>query len=531
MNGRRLALLVGLIGLAFAVVPATASALCNGMAATVAGATGGNDVLTGTAGADVIEGLGGNDTINGGAGNDTICGDDGDDTINGEGGDDHLEGGTAGETAGDTVTFLGTTNGISANLSTGVATPFTTLETDSMTGFENLTGSNSFDQLTGDNGDNVIRGLSSADGFEGLGGDDTLIDDVGGASDQDTAKYSTAGPGGITGNLTTGTVTGDGVGTDTLTGFRGIEGSPFDDVLIGDNDNQISNTTDNALTGMGGNDVLEPLRGTDFVDGGSGTDLVTYAHDIAIDLNLSTGTATTTPVDEVDSIPGVENVIGSPEGDTITGDGNNNILDGLDGDDVLTGGGGSDTASFASLAEAVDASLPTGAATGQGSDTLSDIDNLTGSSQDDTLMGDAGPNALSGLDGADTITGGLGADGFFLGAGFDLITANDGIADTIDCEGGGPDSGSVDGPAPAENYLTDCDSDGDAVVDFLDACPIQSAVGADGCPVTTPPMVTPPPAQTQTQVVAAKKKCKKKKKKHRAASVAKKKKCKKKKKR
>ena len=99
----------------------------------------------------------------------------------------------------------------------------------------------------------------------------------------------------------------------------------------------------------------------------------------------------------------------------------------------------------------------------------------------------------------------------------------------IDCQGGGPDSGSVDGPAPAENYISDCDSDGDAVVDFLDACPIQSGVGADGCPVTTPPVVTPSPAQTQAPPATAKKKCKKKKK-HRAASVAKKKKCKKKKK-
>lgn len=526
MNGRRLVLLVGLIGLAFAVVPATASALCNGMAATVGGATGGNDLLTGTAGADVIEGGGGNDTINGGAGNDTICGDDGDDTINGEGGDDHLEGGTAGETAGDTVTFLGTTSGISADLSTGVATAFTSLETDSMTGFENLTGSNSFDVLTGDNGDNVIRGLSSADGFEGLGGDDTLIDDAGSVSDQDTAKYSTAGPGGITGNLTTGTVTGDGVGTDTLTGFRGIEGSSFDDVLTGDSDNQVSNSTDNALNGMGGNDVLEPLRGTDFVIGGSGIDLVTYAHDIAIDLDLSAGTATTTPIDEVDSISGVENVIGSPEGDTITGDANNNILDGLGGDDDLDGSGGNDTVSYASLAGplGVNLNLALGTAAGQGSDTVANFENATGSTQADVLFGDGSANILDGLAGNDNVDGQAGADQLLLGPGMDVVGAADGDVDSIDCTGGGPDSGSVDGPAPAETYIS-CDSDGDAVVDFLDACPTTAGTGTDGCvlPVITPPVQTAP----ITPTTPAAKKCKKKKK-HRVASVAKK--CKKKKK-
>ncbi len=76
------------------------------------------------------------------------------------------------------------------------------------------------------------------------------------------------------------------------------------------------------------------------------------------------------------------------------------------------------------------------------------------------------------------------------GAGLDTIAANDGVVDLIDYEGGGPDSGSVDGPAPAETY-TLCDTDGDAVVDFLDACPTTAAAGADGC---VPTAVTPPPA-------------------------------------
>jgi Ca2+-binding RTX toxin-like protein len=501
------------------IAPAVASADCNGMA----------DTLTGTTGNDVIEGLGGNDTINGVGGDDTICGDDGDDTINGEAGSDHLEGGTGGETAGDTVTFLGTPNGVNANLSTGVANAFSPAETDSMTGFENLTGSNSFDLLTGDNGDNVIRGLSSADGFEGLGGDDTLIDDVGGASDQDSAKYSTAGPGGITGNLTTEVVTGDGVGTDTLTGFRSIEGSSFDDVLIGNDDNQISNTTDNALLGNGGNDVLEPLRGTDFVDGGSGVDLVTYAHDIAVDLDLSTGKATTTPIDEVDSIPGVENVIGSPQSDTITGDGNDNVLDGFGGDDALTGGGGADTASFASLAGplGVNVDLASATAVGDGSDTLVTIENVTGSPQSDVLFGDENANALDGLAGDDNIDGQAGVDQLLLGPGMDIVGAADGEVDTIDCTGGGPDTGEVDGPAPAEAYVA-CDSDSDSIVDFLDACPTSAGTGPDGCAASvTPPVQTPTPPPGQSP---AKKKCKKAKKKHSGASLAKKK-CKKKKKR
>ena len=598
---RRLFLLTTGVLALLLIAPTGASALCNGLAATVGGATNGPDTLNGTSGDDVIEGLGGNDTLNGGGGNDTICGGDGDDTIDGGFGTDQMDAGTTGETSGDTVSFASLptsgspqTLGVTANLKTSTASTFvfippstSMLEPDSILNFENLTGTNSFDTLTGSDTANVIRGLAAADNFEGLGGDDMLIDDVGGVSDEDSARYSTAGLGGITGNLTTGVVTGDGVGTDTLTGFRSLEGSNFDDVLIGNSDNQLSNATDNALVGNGGDDLIEPLRGTDFVNGGNGIDVVTYANDIAVDLNLATGQGITTPVDEVDSISGVENAVGSPENDTITGTSADNALDGAGGNDALDGAGGDDTASFASqpmtvdanlatgaatgqgsdtvanfenltgssqddfltgdgganafnggtggtdtvrfsaLSQGVDASLATGSATGQGSDTFAGIENLTGSDQDDTLTGDGGPNALSGLDGADKLTGGLGADGFFLGAGTDEIAANDGVVDTIDCEGGGPDSGSVDGPGPAENYITDCDSDGDGVIDFVDACPTTSATGADGCapPVVTPPVQTTP---TTTAAPAGQKKCKKKK--HRAASVAKKK-CKKKKKR
>jgi Ca2+-binding RTX toxin-like protein len=562
---------------AFALVaPASASAVCDGLPPTVAGATAGNDTLTGTAGNDVIEGLGGNDTLSGLGGNDTICGDDGDDTVDGGIGQDTMLGGAD----GDTVSFASlptsgspTVVGLFANLATGSATTqylgaMPPDEIDTLTGFENLTGSDSFDFLTGNIANNVIRGLIAPDVFEGLGGDDTLIDDVGGLSDQDGARYTTAGPGGVTGNLATGTVTGDGVGTDTLTGFRTLVGSNFADVLIGNSENQPSTTTDNELVGGGGDDILEPLRGSDVVDGGGGADLVTYANDIAIDIDLSTGQAVTTLADEVDSITQVENVTGSPNNDTITGNGNANVLNGLGGADALNGGsGGVDTATFAGLAQSVDANLVTGTAiaigagdtdtlanfdnmtgthqddfltgdengnvlnggtggvdsvrfsgvlqgvdaslltntaTGQGSDTLAGIENLSGSDEDDTLTGDDGPNALSGRDGADNLTGGLGADGLFLGAGADQITANDGVVDVIDCEGGGPDSGLVDGPAPAENYITDCDSDGDAVLDFLDACP--TIVGTS-CPPSSNP--TPPPAAATPAAPAKTKKCKK----------------------
>ena len=65
---------------------------CNGLDATVGGATQGPDTLVGTAGDDVIAGLGGDDTLVGRGGDDTICGDAGTDDLLGGAGDDTLIG-------------------------------------------------------------------------------------------------------------------------------------------------------------------------------------------------------------------------------------------------------------------------------------------------------------------------------------------------------------------------------------------------------------------------------------------------------
>jgi Ca2+-binding RTX toxin-like protein len=659
VTGRRLLLVATALLAVLLVAPAIANADCNGLPATVAGATAGPDTLNGTSGDDVIEGLGGNDTINGGGGNDTICGDADNDTVNGGTGNDHLEGGETG-TDVDTVTFLGSevgSTGVTASLQTGTATVFMS-ETNTLTGFENLTGSNGFDNLTGDDGPNAMDGLDRADNLTGLGGDDVITDPAGGTGDTDELHYENSpGPGGIVADLSAGTVDGTaaGAGTDTVSGVFGVDGTSFDDVIAGD-------ANHNSLVGGSGNDLLAALGGSDNVIGQDGTDTVNYATEtgpIVADLSSFNSNNVTAPGGN-DSVFGVENMIGSPQddqitggpennsfdgrggadqlnggtggsdtagfngiatgvtadlgagtatgqgsdtltnidnllgstqADTLTGDDQDNMINGLQGADSLDGGtGGVDTASFAGLAQGVDANLATDSATtigpgeidtlanfdnlsgtnhddfltgdggpnvfdgglggidtvrfsgvsqgvtaslvsntatGQGSDSFSGIENLTGSDQADTLTGDDAPNALTGLAGADNLTGGLGADGFFLGDGLDVITADDGVVDVIDCEGSGPDSGSVDGPAPDENYITPCDTDGDALIDFFDACPTQSATTSNGCPGVTPPVVTPtPPAQAQTPAPAAKKKCKKKKKKQ--ASVAKKK-CKKKK--
>ena len=68
---------------------------------------------------------------------------------------------------------------------------------------------------------------------------------------------------------------------------------------------------------------------------------------------------------------------------------------------------------------------------GDGSDTFSGLENLTGSAFNDTLTGDGNANVLSGLGGVDTLVGGAGVDTISGGDANDTITGGTGN-DTLD---------------------------------------------------------------------------------------------------
>jgi Ca2+-binding RTX toxin-like protein len=118
---------------------------------------------------------------------------------------------------------------------------------------------------------------------------------------------------------------------------------------------------------------------------------------------------------------GADRMLGSDGNDTIDGLAGDDILLGGFGNDVLTGGAGADqisgaagtdTADYSASTAGVTVDLVLGTGTGgdaQG-DTLTGIENLTGSAQADHLYGDAGVNVLTGGDGDDTLRGGAGAD-------------------------------------------------------------------------------------------------------------------------
>jgi len=321
---------------------------CLGAAITING-TEGNDTIRGTASADVIHGQAGNDRIIGLGGNDIICG---------GAGDDFLE-------CGDFPV-----------------------------------GCND-----GGDGNDVLSGGQGQDHLGGAPGDDTID----GGPGADCLYYYNA-PGPVTLSFATGTASGE--GSDTLTGIELAMGSRFDDTLI-------AGPSGNWLGGWAGNDALV---------GGDSRDLAGYWWAPGpVTADLTTGTASGEGNDTLRNIEelhgsygyddllvgnGGDNGLGGLGGnDILLGRGGNDTLLGHEGNDSLAGGDGQDRAAYWNAPGPVTADLTSGTATGEGNDTLTDIENLSGSGNyGDHLVGNDSANILEGLGGDDRLEGRGGND-------------------------------------------------------------------------------------------------------------------------
>nr|WP_230853212.1 VCBS domain-containing protein [Pseudomonas fluorescens] len=140
--------------------------------------------LTGTSGDDVLVAGTGNNIINAGDGNDVLTAGSGNNELHGGAGNDWLYSGPGndildGGTGIDTASFAHATVGVTVDLSLPGAQNTLGAGTDTLTGIENLTGSNFNDTLTGDNSNNVINGGLGNDILNGGGGDDLLIGGLG----------------------------------------------------------------------------------------------------------------------------------------------------------------------------------------------------------------------------------------------------------------------------------------------------------------------------------------------------------------
>lgn len=98
-----------------------------------------------------------------------------------------------------------------------------------------------------------------------------------------------------------------------------------------------------------------------------------------------------------------------------------------DGDDIIDGNEGIDTYVF-TAGESLAVNLATGIATSSstGTDTLSNIENVTGSDGDDHITGDDNDNTLRGGAGADILIGGAGDDWLYGEGGVDTLTGGSG---------------------------------------------------------------------------------------------------------
>lgn len=114
-------------------------------------------------------------------------------------------------------------------------------------------------------------------------------------------------------------------------------------------------------------------------------------------------------------------MIGSDFNDTLVGGKGNDQFYGGDGNDQIDGSGGVNTAAYSMVAHGVNVDLSTGVAVGQGTDSLTNIQNVIGSVLNDRITGNASNNVLQGLDGNDIITGGGGADRLLGGTGADTF--------------------------------------------------------------------------------------------------------------
>jgi len=135
---------------------------------------------------------------------------------------------------------------------------------------------------------------------------------------------------------------------------------------------------------------------------------------------------------------------GQDGNDVIHAGGGNDVLTGGLGNDVLDGGSGIDTIAYATAPVGVTVNLAiTGSqdTVGAGTDTITNVENVTGSAFDDTLTGDAGNNVLAGGDGNDTIKGGGGNDTLNGGDGTDTAAYSGLHTDyTVADSGGTPTS-------------------------------------------------------------------------------------------
>ena len=412
----------------------------------------GNDTITGSNYADKLEGQDGDDVLVGGAGNDTLgmaglangnyrgndtlIGGDGNDVLDDRQGLNSLNGGDGDDTLSTNTEFTALIGGAGYDKATLEGSTGNTIDL-SACGIEWISaggGNDTIDgsgqvvgvTINGNAGNDTITGSSYVDNLQGGVGNDNLVGGSGndvisggsgnnslsGGAGIDTISYSLE-KSDISVNLLILDEQDTGVSFDKISGIEGVIGGLGNDTLIGDDFN-------NNIDGNKGSDIMIGGLGNDkyYVD--SLTDIVIEDQNEGSDTVISS-TSYVLP----DNVERLE-FTGSFSSSAV-GNGLDNIIVGNAGSNFINGRDGIDTVSFEKSNKAISVSLVSGIATGDGTDTLKNVENIVGSIFNDFLNGDARSNVINGSSGADSMDGAGGSDIYIVAA-----TADHGVAEIKD---------------------------------------------------------------------------------------------------
>jgi len=202
-----------------------------------------------------------------------------------------------------------------------------------------------------------------------------------------------------------------------LAGNDRLDGSPYADVLNGYGGAD-------TLSGGLGNDtyIIDQLIDTVVELAGGGTDTVnasiSYVLPAEVERLVLTGIASingtgNSLANNITGNIGANVLLGLEGNDSILGGLGDDTLDGGPGNDSLNGNVGVDTVTYAAsdFGVTVDLSIVIAQNTaGAGRDTITNVENLTGSDLADRLTGNTRDNVIEGRDGDDTLDGGAGID-------------------------------------------------------------------------------------------------------------------------
>jgi Ca2+-binding RTX toxin-like protein len=247
-------------------------------------------------------------------------------------GNNVIDGGAGSDTVSYYYGVSGTT-GVTVSLATTAAQATGGSGTDTLTAIEHLRGSNNADKLTGNSGANRLEGYAGNDTLDGGTGNDTML----GGDGND--YYYVRDSGDVVSETNATASTG---GTDTVLSY-------LSSYTLGANveNGRIVTSAAANLSGNSLNNYLYAGAGDNVIDGGAGSDTVTYYYGVSgttgVIVSLATTAAQATGGSGTDTLTSIEHLRGSNNADQLTGNSGANRLEGYAGNDTLNGGLGNDT--------------------------------------------------------------------------------------------------------------------------------------------------------------------------------------------